>query len=313
MTGVELLRNRFGEDRLLEQVRLAPYTTFHVGGPADYFLEVWNSAELADGVILARQSGLPITLLGGGSNVLISDEGLRGLVVRTNGGAISGDRSGLVRADAGALLNNVVRWTIGHGYRGLEGWAGMPGTVGGAVWGNSHFGGRSIGEIIEVIRLLDAEGGIVEVEGPALRFAYDHSRLKESGEIALSVVFRLTPGGDPQDLRLTARESLVHRKRTQPLGDASAGCFFQNLDPTRDSVPPGLPLSAGALIDRAGLKGASIGGARVSDIHANFIVSSATATAADIYALAKLCKQCVYEHCGVVLREEVRFLGVFER
>ncbi|HEY3382105.1 MAG TPA: UDP-N-acetylmuramate dehydrogenase [Vicinamibacterales bacterium] len=309
MSWTEAIDAAFGPERLREYVPLAPLTTFRVGGPADWLLEVRDGDELARAVTLARGHGLPVTILGGGSNVLVSDAGIRGVVVRPKGGHVGLDGGSQVRADAGVLLNSVVRWTIGRGLAGLEAWAGTPGTVGGAVFGNAHYGGHSIGDLVQCVRLLAPDGRIAEVPARDLGFAYDRSRLQETGEIALSVTFLLRPGADPADLREIARRSLAHRKRTQPLHTPSAGCIFQNPDPARDRLPEGIPPSAGALVDRAGLKGHAIGGARVSTTHANFIVNEGGATAADIWALMTLCRRTVRERFGVELREEIRCVG----
>ena len=138
-----------------------------------------------------------------------------------------------------------------------------------------------------------------------MAFGYDRSRLQETGEVLLSAVFRVSPG-DPGGAARDARESLAFRKRTQPLDTPSAGCVFQNPERGRgDAVPDGIPWSAGALVDRAGLKGAAIGGARVSPTHGNFIVNDGTATAADIRRLIERCRDAVREQFGVELREEI--------
>jgi UDP-N-acetylmuramate dehydrogenase len=142
-------------------------------------------------------------------------------------------------------------------------------------------------------------------------FGYDRSRLQTTGEILLSAVFRVSPG-DPVSLRATARESLAYRKRTQPLDTPSAGCVFQNPQPGRDVVPQGIPWSAGALVDRAGLKGAAIGAATVSAAHGNFIVNTGAATARDIRALIERCRAAVRGRFGVELREEIVYLGEFD-
>jgi UDP-N-acetylmuramate dehydrogenase len=141
-----------------------------------------------------------------------------------------------------------------------------------------------------------------------MEFAYDYSRLHRTGEVVVSAEFRVSQG-EPSILRATARESLAFRKRTQPLESSSAGCIFQNPDPSRDRVPEGIPPSAGALVDRAGLKGARQGAARVSTTHANFIVNEGGATARDIHALIERCKFEVQAKFGVVLREEIVYLG----
>jgi UDP-N-acetylmuramate dehydrogenase len=317
MLPVELLdalAGIVGRDRVRVGVPLAPFTTFRVGGAADCLVEARNSGEVARLVAAARRAGVPVTILGGGSNVVVSDRGVRGLVVRVHGGPVGdeGTRAGLVRADAGVTMNALVRWTIGRGYAGLEAWAGTPGTVGGAVYGNAHYGGRNIGDFVVSVRFLDpSTGGTTEWPASRLDFAYDTSRFQSSDEVILSAVFALRAGADPARLRDVARESLAYRKRTQPLNAPSAGCVFQNPDPDRDVVPPGIPLSAGALVDRAGLKGHSIGGARVSPTHGNFIVSDGTASGAEIRALVRLCQAEVRRQFGVDLREEIRWVGEF--
>jgi UDP-N-acetylmuramate dehydrogenase len=305
----EWLAAGLGPDRVGREVPLAPFTTFKVGGRAEFFVEVSGAHELAKAVALARQAGLAATVFGGGSNVLVSDDGIRGLVVRVHGGAIvlEGERS--VRADAGVSLNSLVRWTIGHGLAGLEAWAGTPGSVGGAVFGNAHYAGRSIGELVESVRLAGPTGGIEDVPSGRMEFAYGRSRLQRTGEVALSALFALEPTADTASLRETARRSLAWRKRTQPLHLPSAGCVFRNPDPATDRIPDGIPASAGALVDRAGLKGHAIGAARVSPVHANFIVNEGGATASDIRRLIERCRDEVQARFGVTLRDEIRYLG----
>ncbi|HYM24589.1 MAG TPA: UDP-N-acetylmuramate dehydrogenase, partial [Vicinamibacterales bacterium] len=240
----------------------------------------------------------------------VSDAGVRGLVLRPRGGQIARESPTRVRADAAVTINGLVRWTVSHGCAGLEAWAGTPGTVGGAVFGNAHFGGRLIGDLIVDVRIAERDGSTREVAAADMAFGYDTSRLQRTGEVLLSAVFRVTDG-EPSALRTTARESLAFRKRTQPLDTPSAGCVFQNPERGRDAVPEGIPWSAGALVDRAGLKGLSIGGARVSPVHGNFIVNDGTATAADIRALIDNCKTMVRDRFGVALREEIVYLGDF--
>jgi len=306
----DVLRAKFG-DRARPDVPLAPMTTFRVGGPADWLIETRSSVEMLDVIRLAHDFGLPLTLLGGGSNVLVSDAGIRGVVVRPRAGDIRQIDDSHVEADAAVTINGLVRWTILHGCAGLEAWAGTPGTVGGAVFGNAHFGGRLIGDLIDRVRLARRDGIVREVPAGEMAFGYDRSRLQTTGEILLSAVFRVSPG-NPAALRATARDSLAYRKRTQPLDTPSAGCIFQNPQPGRDAVPEGIPWSAGALVDRAGLKGATIGGATVSPAHGNFIVNTGAATARDIRALIERCRADVRERFGVALREEIVYLGEFD-
>jgi UDP-N-acetylmuramate dehydrogenase len=300
--------DRFGPERFRADVPLAPFTTFKVGGPAEWLLEPHSSDEIVAALRLAQAHGVRVTLLGGGSNVLVGDRGVRGLVIRPRGGHIEQLDHARIRADAPTTINGLVRWTIHRGIAGLEAWAGTPGTVGGAIYGNAHFGGRLIGELVESVRLADRDGATRDLSRDQMEFGYDRSRLQTTGEVLLSAVFRVSTG-DPTALREIARRSLAYRKQTQPLESPSAGCIFQN--PDRADVPADIPASAGALVDRAGLKGAAYGDARVSTAHANFIVNEGRATAAEIRNLIALCRSRVSERFGVTLREEIVYLGEF--
>ncbi len=363
------LDQRFGPDRVRRNVALAPMTTFKVGGPADLLLETQSETEIIAAIKIAHAAGVKVTLLGGGSNVLVADAGVRGLVIRPRGGDVSvigsvsstspaalapsapsaalapsapsaalvpsassassaalvssapsassaalvssAPSAALVRADAAVTINGLVRWTINRGYAGLEAWAGTPGTIGGAIYGNAHWKSTNIGDIVESVRLARPDGTLLQAPADRMEFAYDYSRLKRTGEVVLWAAFRVVSGADPAALRAVARESLAFRKRTQPLEAPSAGCIFMNPDPVRDQVPAGIPPSAGALVDRAGLKGVESHGARVSPAHANFIINDGTATAADIRALIERCRTAVKEQFGVALRNEIIYLGEF--
>jgi UDP-N-acetylmuramate dehydrogenase len=311
MTVDAALLERFGIDRVRRNCLLAPFTTFKVGGPADWLLDLRTSDEVVAALRLAGDAGMPVTMLGGGSNVLVSDAGVRGLVVRWRGGAITRTRPERIRADAPVTMNGLVRWTITHACAGLEAWAGTPGTVGGAIFGNAHFGGRLIGDLVTTAGVMNRSGSTVEVDRHGLAFAPEGSRLRATGEILLWAEFTARDG-DPAALRQTARESLAFRKRTQPLDTPSAGCVFRNPQPGRDHVPAGIPWSAGALIDRAGLKGESVGGARVSLTHGNFIVNNGQATAGQIRQLIERCRVRVRELFGVELHEEIVYFGTFD-
>jgi UDP-N-acetylmuramate dehydrogenase len=287
---------------------LGPLTTFKVGGPAEWFVETRSADEILDALRIADAHGKVVTLLGGGSNVLVGDRGIRGLVLRPRGGRIEQIEDGRIRADAAATINGLVRWTVQRGLAGLEAWAGTPGTVGGAIFGNAHFGGRLIGELVESVRLAGRNGAICDRSRDEMEFGYDRSRLQKTGEVLLSAVFRVS-SGDPTALRDVARQSLAYRKKTQPLDTPSAGCIFKN--PGRAEVPADIPASAGALVDRAGLKGEARGDARISPTHGNFIVNEGHATAADIRSLIDLCRSRVSERFGVTLQEEIVYLGDF--
>lgn len=300
----------FGVERVRQGVLLAPFTTFKIGGPADWLLEAHGSGEVLTALEIARASHVSVTLLGGGSNVLVGDRGVRGLVLRVRGGVITNEGPGLVRADAGVTINELARWTVARGLAGIEKWTGTPGTVGGAVFGNTHFDGCLIGEVIDSVGVVTPEGQVRDVRATEMEFEYDASRLRRTREIVLWAMFRVTPG-DTSMLRACARRSLARRKRTQPLDAACAGCIFRNPDPSRDVLPAGFPASAGALLDGAGLKGHRAGGACVSTMHANFIVNEGNATSNDVRTLVEICRKAVAEKFGVTLREEIEYLGEF--
>ena len=286
-------------------------TTFGIGGPIDRLITVSTQDQIDTACREARSSGEPLTFLGGGSNVLVADAGIRGRVLRFHGGSIEKAAADVIRVDAGVSVNGLVRWCVTHRLGGFEAWAGTPGTLGGAVYGNAHFQGRLISEVVTRACLLGRDG-VVRTEGvESLGFGYDVSRLQTTGEALLWVEIRAHEA-DPVALRATAKESLMFRKRTQPLALPSAGCIFQNPEDQKDRLPEGIPCSAGALIDRVGLKGASRGGARISPVHANFFVNEGGATARDVVALIDQAKRRVLDTYGIALREEIVRLGEFE-
>lgn len=289
---------------------LAPLTTLGLGGPADWFIEASGEEELLEAVSAAWKGGLPVTVLGGGSNVLVSDGGVRGLVVRVRGGAARQVGDGTVRAFAGMTLNGLVRWSIQRGLAGLEAWAGTPGTVGGAIHGNAHFGGRELGELVTGLRVLGDAGQVETFHADSVEFGPGGAAFTGRGRILLTADFRVQPG-DPAALRRRARASLAFRKRTQPLSVPSAGCAFRNPDPEAVCLPPDVPCAAGALLDRAGMKGVRVGGARVSEVHANFLTAGPGATAADVHRLLGLCQAAVKAAFGVKLVPELVLVGDF--
>jgi UDP-N-acetylmuramate dehydrogenase len=305
----EVFASVFGSTRVQPDVSLAPMTTFKTGGAADWFLETDDGQDVSRALATCQQLGLPVTVMGGGSNVLVGGRGVRGLVVRMRHGRVALVRPGVVRADAGVSLNGLVRWTVTHGLSGLERWAGTPGTVGGAIHGNAHFRGVLIGDQVVSVDVAGEDGVRWRAGVDDMQFGYDRSRLQQSGEVALSAEFAVTKSA-PVVLREAARESLAYRKRTQPLAARSAGCIFQNPDPQIATLPPDTPPSAGALIDRAGLKGQAVGEAQVSDVHGNFIVSDG-ASPKEIRELVDTCRAVVQERFGITLVEEIVYLGEF--
>jgi UDP-N-acetylmuramate dehydrogenase len=302
------LAARLGDGRVRAQAPLAPLTTFRIGGPADLLAEVRSADEALFVLRLAREASVPLTWLGGGSNVLVGDGGIRGLVVRWHGGLVDAVAPDRVRAEGGVTINGLVRYTIGHGLAGLADWAGTPGTVGGAVYGNAHFQGRLISQHVAAVEVVAPDGTVRRLEASEMEFGYDKSRLQRTGEVALSATF-IVGEADPYALRAVARRSLAFRKRTQPLALPSAGCIFKNPDPATTRLPPGVPCSAGALVDLAGMKSQSCGGARVSAVHANFVVNEGGATARDVATLVGRMRDAVAARFGILLEEEIVRLG----
>lgn len=291
-------------------VALSGFTTFGIGGPADALVEIQGPDDAVVACSRLRTDGAPLTFLGGGSNVLVSDLGVRGTVLRFHGGRITREAPDVVRVDAGVSVSGLVRWCITQGLGGFEAWAGTPGTLGGAVHGNAHFQGRLMSEVVTRACLLDRAGEVKVEPVERLGFGYDASRLQSTGEALLWVEIRVHED-DPAALRKTAKESLTFRKRTQPLALRSAGCVFQNPEAERHLLPDGVPCSAGALIDRVGLKGERRGGARISPVHANFFVNEGGATARDVAFLIDEARRRVRDAFGIELREEIARLGDF--
>lgn len=271
---------------------LAGMTTLHVGGPARVLAMPRTVEQLVDAVHGARMEGLPLRLLGGGSNLLIPDEGINGVVLRTRGLRRRRFFDNGVEAEGGVGFPLLVRESVDRGLAGIEALCGIPGTVAGALAMNA--GGRH-GEVeraVEWVDVLEPDGTLRRLSRSDVTFGYRTSSLK--GSIVLGCRFRLSPG-DPDAIERRYREVLNAKQATQPLGERTAGCMFRN--------PQGG--SAGRLIDQAGLKNARVGEARISQIHANFIVNEGRATAKDIRLLAEHVREHVRDRFGVKLEFEV--------
>ncbi len=276
---------------------LARFTTMRVGGPADLFATVHNIHELRAIVRYARAQGFPLTLLGRGSDVVIADAGIRGLVVqnRAEGSRIDGDR---YVAESGVPMARAATETQKAGLTGLEFGLAIPGTVGGAVWANAGAHDNDVAAVLESAQVLLADGTEVRLEAGDLDLRYRDSRLKHADEVVLGATFRLTPA-EPAVIAGRLDEIRRWRREHQPLGIPSAGSTFRN--------PPGD--SAGRLIDSIGWKGRTRGGATVSEKHANFVVNDRKGTAADVRGLASDVAAAVEAATGIRLEAEVVFLG----
>ena len=288
--------------QILENVPLRDRTTIRIGGPARHYVAPASAAEAAEAAAWARAHGIPLYVLGRGSNAVISDAGLPGLVLdiseRLTGITFDGAR---VRCRGGALLHTLVRESVGRGLAGIEQLAGIPGTVGGAVVMNAGAFGQEIGAtVVEVVSLDPATGATARLSAAELRFGYRHSVFMERAGVVLEVTCQLRPG-DPDTLARAVEETLARRREKQPLDLPNCGSVFRN--------PPGQ--GAGRHIEAAGLKGRRVGGIQVSPRHANFFVNLGGGTAEDFRRLTREVQQTVHERTGILLQPEVEFLGAF--
>jgi len=301
---------------------MSRHTTCRIGGPADLFIEATSAESLKDIVLLARQHRVPYLVVGGGSNILVSDKGIRGLVISNKARRISfqipsikyqmanGERqtsnvkSPRVEAESGVILPTLARECIERGLAGLEWAIGVPGTVGGAVIGNAGAHGGDVAQNLISATILDSDGNVRDWSNPELQFGYRRSILKYpipntqfQRPIVLAATFELKPS-TREELETRAAELIEKRKRTQPPG-ASMGSMFKN--------PPGD--YAGRLIEAAGLKGTRVGNTEISRLHANFFVNTGGASAQEVYALIGLARDEVKARFGVELELEIELTG----
>ncbi len=274
---------------------LAGHTWLQVGGAAQYFAEPRHFDELKALVERCCHEHLAVRILGGGSNVLVSDGGVHGMVVHLAAPAFCEIRvdGGTITAGGGAKLGHVISTSVREGLGGLEALVGIPGTIGGALHGNAGGRGGDIGQWTRRATVMTRTGQLIERQRGDLVFAYRHSSLDEL--VILEATFELERD-DPDELTKRMQKQWIIKKASQPLGSQSAGCIFKN--------PRGM--SAGMLIDQAGLKGTRVGGAEVSQHHANFIVAERGATTSDdILRLIELVRDRVAERLGVELELEI--------
>jgi UDP-N-acetylmuramate dehydrogenase len=284
-------------------VSLAPYTSLHVGGKADFFLLAQSGQDLAEGLRWARDRGVAVRVIGAGSNLLVAEAGVDGLVIKTtNAHTTVEDRRGepILDAEAGANLAKVARRLAKQGLGGLEWAANVPGTVGGAAVNNAGAFGGDTASCLLTVTLIDASGHTVRLNADDLGYAYRASVLKrrEQGDMAVErVELRLT-ASTPDVADGLVKQFNAQRMRSQPR-ILSAGSVFAN--------PEGS--FAGRLIEEAGLKGARVGGAEISDQHANFIVNPGRATARDVFALMRQAQDVVYDRAAIWLQPEIELFG----
>lgn len=286
---------------LRENVPLAPLISFKVGGPARWFCEPASAPEFAEAMAWAQTRGLPTFILGKGTNLVFSDQGFPGLVIYTGRSFTHVEWKGNhVIAQSGALLHTVVTQAAGKGMAGIQHLAGIPGTMGGGTYINAGAFGQELKDVIVKVVSTTRGGELRERTNAECAFAYRHSKFFELDEIILETELELIPA-DPGELRSEMRETLRKRKEKQPLHLPNAGSMFKR--------PPGQ--FAGVLIEQAGLKGFRIGGAMISEKHANFTVNAGGATAQDIYDLSSEVIRRVKDQSGTALEREVIFIGEF--
>lgn len=281
---------------------LARHTSFRIGGPADVFVELGSVAELAAIVRACRRCAYPVVLLGGGTNLLVSDRGVRGAVLKLGKPfdftEWHADACGTrLRVGAAVPFKRLVQQTVAAGLTGLEFGEGIPGTVGGGLLMNAGAFGGEIGRVVEAIEVVTMEGAQLALSRKELSFGY--RRLGLPVEAVLTAVRLCLTPGDPTAIAAAVAEAKTRRARHQPKGLPNAGSIFKN--------PPGG--HAGKLIEAVGLKGARLGNAMVSERHANFIVNLGRARASDVHGLMRLAARAVRARHGVELEAEVRLVG----
>jgi UDP-N-acetylmuramate dehydrogenase len=293
-----ILRAAFG-DRVRTRFRLAPLTTFRIGGPASLYVEPESEGDLVACARAVRETSVPVAILGKGSNVLVADGGFRGLVVRLGRSYRWAAREGeRLRSGAAMPLPALAGVALSHGLSGLEFGVAIPGSVGGAVAMNAGAHGGDVAGVLEAVDVFELSVGTSRrIAASDVGFAYRRSGLVPDA-LVVGATVELS-GDDPARIRERMDDARERRRRTQPLAEANCGSVFKN--------PPGD--HAGRLVDEAGGKGLSIGGASVSTKHANFIVTSEGATAADVLALIRTVQELVAERSGVRLEPEVRLVG----
>ena len=304
------LAKRLDAKRVRVGEPLGQYTTFRIGGPADFFYEATSADDLAGAVMAARDIHIPYFVLGLGANILVGDKGFRGLVIRNIGSATEFRGDGRVRVESGAVMAKLIPQAVEKNWSGLEHYVGIPSTVGGAVWQNLHFLSPAparertmfIAEVVESCELLGADGSRRVALKDEMAFGYDTSLLHAGNDVALAVNFQLERG-DSAVMHRIMQENLSWRGGKHPWLEyhPSAGSIFQKIE----------GVGAGRLVEQVGLKGHRIGGAQFSHIHANIMVNLGGATAKNVRDLIALAQSRVEEQLGYKLKPEIGFIGEF--
>lgn len=303
MDWKETIQTIYPEGSVFFEEPMCRHTTFRIGGPAECYVIPSDSEQLRRTIAICMEQEVPYLVIGNGSNLLVSDAGIRGVVIRQAEGVyrVLGEQNGvtLFRADAGMLFSSFAKAVSRDGYEGMAYATGIPGTIGGAVFMNAGAYGGELKDTLVSVEVLRRDGEIVSLPAEALALSYRHSNVESNGYVVLTATFGLKKCDDIAALSLYVRELTEKRKEKQPIEYPSAGSTFKR--------PEGY--FAGKLIDDAGLRGFRIGDAQVSEKHCGFVVNRGNATADEVMRLISAVQRKVYEQFGVMLEPEVRFLG----
>jgi UDP-N-acetylmuramate dehydrogenase len=294
-------------NNLQNNITLAKFTSFRIGGPAKFFIEAKTDQDVIDAVDFAKENDVPFFVLGSGTNILIQDRGFDGVVIRNQLKEIKMEGD-LIVADTGLLLVMINQFANQQGRVGFEKLTTVPGTLGGAIYNNAHWKDDLLSnyvEFVEVIDPADPELKIQRLTKEHLVFGYDTSLIKQNNLIALRAGIRL-PEGDIIESKKILLSYFKNRSDSQPYGTANSGCMFQNVQ--QNLGPGNHGTSAGYLIEQVGLKGTKIGDAIISEKHGNFFINEGNAKSQDILKLAELAKEKVKEKFGVDLEFEVKII-----
>jgi UDP-N-acetylmuramate dehydrogenase len=299
----QIFLDRVGKP-LKKSVLLRDYSNFRIGGKAYYFFEASSIQELVTSILLAGNNSLPYYIIGGGNNILFDDNGFHGLIIKNcvRGEKRGGNQREIVTC-SGTPLRDLLQFSMEEGLSGLEFLAGIPGTVGGAVFGNAGAFDQGIGNFLKEAEILNRRGERVKVKRDYFEFSYRHSVLKIKGDVLLEAAFELSEG-NREKIEAKIEENLeARRKKHPPQGTACAGSYFKN-----PVLPGGERIPAAYFLEQVGAKNLQIGGAAVWPGHANFIINQGSASAQDVFLLAQELKKRVRERFNVELEEEVIFL-----
>lgn len=306
MDWKEIIKTYYRPEQVLFDEPMSRHTTFRIGGPAECYVVPDSIEQIQKTLSLAKEAGVPCHIIGNGSNLLVSDDGVLGIVIRMEENVIekvggTDDGRDCIRVSAGTLFSSFAKQMCREGYAGIEFATGIPGSVGGAVVMNAGAYGGEVKDVLSSVSVLTKDGEVLSVGAELLDLSYRHSNIDENSYVVLSAEFALRKSEDPEAVSEKVAELSEKRKEKQPLEYPSAGSTFKR--------PQGEGLFAGKLIDDCGLRGYRVGDAQVSEKHCGFVINRGNATAEDVMQLISAVQRTVMEKFGIMLEPEVRFLG----